>query len=279
MFCPNCGSNTDDGSNFCKQCGKPLHNAAPAPGQKESGANTMTNQASVVIPARPSGEPVLNIPEEKFVKDKGGGCFNWFVAVGAGVLLGAVFAFGTAFLVHILPRDFFKTFSSDDQTMMKIGVGIICLMAFQLAFMMVRKKAGGLVSTKKKIDFPVLTSGTSKCRSPKDVFKEILLLYEKHGGEFVTFQLKGSGLFVQVTAEQSIAFNFSYPYNDQPQNRLNQLGIGFPPGFGFSNMEAGTYAMYEGPLVSKTEIIELADTFFTKLYGQKKNYIVEGFIE
>jgi hypothetical protein len=257
-YCSHCGAELEDEDLFCAECGA---------------AQKRTNQAQSETP---SEEPLIQVPPLQITDTtpKKPGCLNQtlagIAALVAGYIVGAISAFvGETFLVGEL--------DNDTLDMLRVMAFILALFAMWSVYRMVRI-SGSMPKPAERPSFPIVRSGTKRFPTPRHVILEVLRLYEANGGEFATFSISDDA-FIQLVIDDGIVFNFAWPYKSSPESALTQKGAALPAGFQLTGLEAGSYAMFEGPLLSKSELAATIDMLFQNLYDTGKSYQLEGVLE
>lgn len=104
--------------------------------------------------------------------------------------------------------------------------------------------------------------------------------FDRELNEFITFtNHHRPDHFVQVVYGENTDFNFHYPFDDDPCERINLSGDIFPDSFELFDWEAGVYAMYNGQRIDGAKVAEIVDTLFVRLFKAPPEFTLTGTID
>ncbi len=121
--------------------------------------------------------------------------------------------------------------------------------------------------------------------TPKDVYRVLLSKSEADAEElevplFATFEdREDENRWIQIELGEKTRINFSYPYDEEPNQLISKLDISLPNGYALFNWMRQKFAEFVGPRCSNSELADIIDALFTKLLGAPPNYAVAGWIE
>ena len=125
---------------------------------------------------------------------------------------------------------------------------------------------------------PPVISSTTEYPLPRDVFSFLIAKLEDEGGEYVTFQDQDDEKkWVQVKfVPDRTLLNFSYPFDEEPEQLLSKLQIAIPAGFDLESWENQLYATFNGPRLRHGVLADIVDELFVKLLKARFHYVVQG---
>jgi hypothetical protein len=98
--------------------------------------------------------------------------------------------------------------------------------------------------------------------------------------EFITISGNDDAIVQVAKGGDVLQLNIaSYPSSDNPDEKLNALGIVLPAGSTLGEWEPNVYAQYAVPSSTATELSTVIDAVFCKLYGTANGYTVSVALE
>ncbi len=123
-------------------------------------------------------------------------------------------------------------------------------------------------------------SSTFEHPKPKDVYRFLLTNLEAQGTWLVIFRRhQDASQWVEVLLRKNTLLTFRYPYEEDPNRLISNLGLHFPTGYVLSMWQRHKYAQFSGPRCPHPELADTIDELFTKLLGAHPDYDVQGVIE
>lgn len=128
---------------------------------------------------------------------------------------------------------------------------------------------------------PSVMCPTTDRTAPWDVFQHFIVELENEGRGYVTFgDQDDEKKWVQVKFEpDGTLLNFSYPYDEEPEQFLSKQQIRFPSSFYLESWEKQLYATFSGPRIQPKELVEIVDELFVRLLKTSPHYVVRGQID
>ena len=99
--------------------------------------------------------------------------------------------------------------------------------------------------------------------------------------QFITVYEHDSDLCIQVAkGEDILSLNIaSYPFAEEPQTKLADLGIVLPAGSAMQTWDAECFCQYAVPASATKELSAAIDAIFRKMHGKTDGYTVSVHME